>query len=41
MMLPKDKEENTTSYPKVKDSLLQNPFGTPDYKAIEVEKRKE
>jgi len=36
MMMPKDKDENAESYPKVRDSLFHNPFGTPAYKKMEA-----
>lgn len=36
MMMPRDREENAESYPKVRDSLHHNPFGTPAYKKFEA-----
>ena len=41
MMMPKDRDENCESYPKVIDSLVHNPFGTAAYKKMEANKKKE
>ena len=41
MMMPKDRDENCESYPSVRDSLVHNPFGTPAYKKMEAQRRKE
>ncbi len=40
-MMPKDRDENCESYPKVRDSLVHNPFGTAEYKKMEAQKKKE
>ena len=40
ILMPKDKEENSEYYPKVRDSLFHNPYGTVEYKKEEAARKK-
>ena len=38
--MPKDNPQLAKSYPTVRSALMFNPYGTPDYKRAETERRK-
>jgi len=39
--MPKDSSKPAGVYPTVRSSLMFNPFGTPEYKKMEADKRRE